>query len=139
MTASWVRNYCLSLPGVTENIQWGNDLLFKIGGKMFVVTGLEPDQTGLSLKCTPETFSELTAQVDITPSKYLARAHWVSIQSANVLPREELKRLIRTSYQLVFDKLPRKTQASIQGTGNTSAVRKPAHATGTRKAKPPRD
>jgi predicted DNA-binding protein (MmcQ/YjbR family) len=95
-------------------IQWGSDLLFKIGGKMFAVTGLEPGQTGLSLKCTPEKFAELTELPGITPSKYLARAHWVSIKSADVLPREELKRLIQESYRLVFEKLPRKAQASLQ-------------------------
>ena len=126
MTDEWVRNYCLSLPGVTENIQWGSDLLFKIGSKMFVVTGLEPGQKGLSLKCTPECFSELTAQPDITPSKYLARAHWVSIKSADVLPQEELKQLIRKSYELVFEKLPKKTQASIQKQPKVPAAKKRA-------------
>ena len=126
MTDEWVRNYCLALPGVTENIQWGSDLLFKIGGKMFVVTGLEPGQKGVSLKCSPESFSELTAQTGITPSKYLARAHWVSIQSADGLPREKLKQLIQKSYQLVFEKLPKKTQASIQSQPKVSPAKKRA-------------
>ena len=36
-----LRRYCLSLPHATEGIQWGSDLLFRIGGKMFAVVALE--------------------------------------------------------------------------------------------------
>ena len=42
MDAEWLRRLCLSFPGTTEQIQWGYDLLFKVGGKMFAVTPLEP-------------------------------------------------------------------------------------------------
>ncbi len=30
-----IRDYCLSLPATTKKIQWGADLVFKIGGKMY--------------------------------------------------------------------------------------------------------
>ena len=30
-----IRKFCLSLPHATEGIQWEDDLLFRIGGKMF--------------------------------------------------------------------------------------------------------
>ena len=43
MDVEWLRNICLAFPGATEQIQWGNDLLFKVGGKMFAVTPLEPE------------------------------------------------------------------------------------------------
>ena len=56
-----VRHYCLSFPHVTENVQWGNDLVFKIGGKMFAITVLEgAAKYCLSFKCTPEEYGELT-------------------------------------------------------------------------------
>ena len=35
MDVEWLRKICLSLPGTTEQVQWGNDLLFKVHGKMF--------------------------------------------------------------------------------------------------------
>ena len=38
----WVRKYCMSLPHVTEQVQWQIDLVFKIGGKMFAIVVLEP-------------------------------------------------------------------------------------------------
>jgi len=42
MNRDWVRNYCLSLPHATEQVQWKIDLVFKIGGKMFTTLALEP-------------------------------------------------------------------------------------------------
>ena len=37
MTLEQIRGFCTSLPHVTEKIQWGDDLVFKVGGKMFCV------------------------------------------------------------------------------------------------------
>jgi len=47
MNIDQLRKLCLSFPGATEQIQWGDDLLFKVGGKMFAVTRLEPPRSGL--------------------------------------------------------------------------------------------
>ena len=38
MAVDFVRGVCGKLPHVTEQVQWGADLVFKIGGKMFAVT-----------------------------------------------------------------------------------------------------
>src|SRR6266436_6749340 len=62
-----VRAYCLSFPHATENVQWGNDLVFKIAGKMFAVGVLEgASKYCLSLKCTEEKFAELIEQGSLT-------------------------------------------------------------------------
>jgi len=123
MNVDWLREVCLSFPGATEQIQWGNDLLFKVGGKMFAITPLEPASVFLSFKTSPETFVELTERVDIIPAPYLARAQWVALQTKDALPAEELARLLRESYDMVFAKLPRK----VRGTAIAakSAARKP--------------
>ena len=63
-----VRKFCLSMPHAKESIQWGNDLLMKVGGKMFAVMALEPSSVWLSVKCTPEDFAELTERPSIIPA-----------------------------------------------------------------------
>jgi len=40
MDIDWIREYCLALPHTTEKVQWGNDLVFKIGEKMYAVVAL---------------------------------------------------------------------------------------------------
>src|SRR6266478_6966166 len=115
MNVDQLREICLSFPGATEQIQWGNDLVFKVGGKMFAVTPLEPAPVCLSFKASPENFAELTERPNIIPAPYLARAQWVALQTRDALPENELERLLRDSYDMVFAKLPRKTREAVCG------------------------
>ena len=108
------RAHCLSFPHVTENVQWGNDLVFKIAGKMFAVTVLEgASKYCLSFKCTPEKFAELGEQDGIAPAPYAARYHWVALEQFNALSEKELKSLLRNAYELVLAKLPKKLRAQL--------------------------
>ncbi|HEY2934637.1 MAG TPA: MmcQ/YjbR family DNA-binding protein [Acidobacteriota bacterium] len=68
MDIEMIRRYCLSLPHATEDIQWGSDLLFRIGGKIFAVIDMSGEQAGgVSFKCDPETFAELIETEGIRP------------------------------------------------------------------------
>jgi predicted DNA-binding protein (MmcQ/YjbR family) len=113
MNVDWLRDLCLSFPGATEQIQWGYDLVFKVGGKMFAVTPLEPAPVCLSFKACPENFAELTERPHIIPAPYLARAQWVALQTRDALPSEELARLLRDSYDMIFAKLPKKAREAL--------------------------
>jgi predicted DNA-binding protein (MmcQ/YjbR family) len=113
MNVDWLREVCLSFPGATEQIQWGNDLLFKVGGKMFAVTPLEPAPICLSFKASPENFADLTERPNIIPAPYLARAQWVALETRDALPRDELAHLLRESYDLVFAKLSKKSKDTL--------------------------
>jgi predicted DNA-binding protein (MmcQ/YjbR family) len=113
MDVEWLRKTCLAFPGATEQIQWGNDLLFKVGGKMFAITPLEPAPVCLSFKASSENFAELTERVDIIPAPYLARAQWVALQTRDALAADELARLLRQSYDMVFAKLPKKAREAV--------------------------
>jgi predicted DNA-binding protein (MmcQ/YjbR family) len=123
----WVRRFCLALAGATEQVQWGADLVFKVGGKMFAVMPLEPGGPGredwpwLSLKCTPEEFAELTERPGVRPAAYLARAKWISLESEQTLGRAEAERLLRKSYELVVAKLPKRLREKIAKGGSAKA------------------
>jgi predicted DNA-binding protein (MmcQ/YjbR family) len=111
MSFDSIREYCLSLPYVTEDVQWDNDLLLRIGNKMFTVLALDAAAPyRISFKCTPE---ELTEQDDIDPAPYVARYHWVAMKRLDALPQAELKRLIKDSYEMVKGKLPKKLLAQL--------------------------
>ena len=113
MDAEWLRKLCLSFPGTTEQIQWGYDLLFKVGGKMFAITPLEPAPVCLSFKASPEKFAELTERQYIIPAPYLARAQWVALQTRDAVAHDELAGLLRESYEMILAKLPKKMQEVI--------------------------
>ena len=113
MDASWVRDLCLSFPSVTEHMIWGNDLTFKVGGKMFAHAVLEPAPVWLSFKTSPDNFFELTERPNVIPAPYLARAKWIALETKDALSSAELSALIRESYDLVVAKLPKKMRDSL--------------------------
>jgi predicted DNA-binding protein (MmcQ/YjbR family) len=115
MNIESARSYCLSFPHATEKVQWGNDLVFKIGGKMFAVVVLEgASKYCLSFKCAPEKFSELIEQDGIDPAPYSARYFWVALERFDALSETELKSLLRKSYDLVFEKLTKKVRLQLE-------------------------
>jgi predicted DNA-binding protein (MmcQ/YjbR family) len=113
MNIDWVQSYCMSLPHATESVQWGNDLVLKINGKMFAVVVLEPAKVWLSFKCSPEEFAQLMERPGIIPAPYSARYHWVALETEDALTVSELKTLLRRSYDLVVEKLPKKARAAL--------------------------
>jgi len=121
----WVRDLCLSFPNATEQVTWGADLTFRISGKIFAVTVLEPAKVWLSFKCSAENFAELTERAGIIPAPYMARAQWVALETRDALSKEELAALLRESYDLVFAKLPRKTREALLQPTRSRAKRKP--------------
>lgn len=113
MKQSALRKICNSLPGATENIQWGEDRVFKIGGKMFACSGIERDSK-YSFKVDADRFLELTDLVGVVPAPYLARAKWIQIDP-NVceLPDAEIETLVRESYAMVLGKLSKRLKAEL--------------------------
>ncbi len=115
MPAEMVRRVCLGLPAVTESLQWGEHLVFKVGGKIFAMANLEGGGNRLSFKCTVEEFTELIEMEGIIPAPYLARAYWVSLETWDALPAKEITVRLRRAYDLIHDRLPRKIRMEIHG------------------------
>lgn len=113
MNIAWVRAHCMALPHTTEEILWGDDLVFKIGGKMYAGMPLSPERVRLSFKCTPEEFAELTERPNIIPAPYAARNHWVALEKMDALARSEIQGYLRKSYDLVFARLTKKLQMEL--------------------------
>lgn len=119
MDAERLRAYLLSLPDVTETMQWGDNLVYwvgdkAIGGKMFALASLEPDHGAvLSFAAGPERFAELVELEGVFPAPYLARAHWVAVERWDTLNAAELKDLLRRARDLIHNKLPQRTKAVL--------------------------
>ena len=133
MDVGTIRSLCLAMPHVTEHVQWGESLVFKIGrqalgdgAKLFAIAGLDPARQYICFKCTPEEFAELIEIEGIIQAPYMARSHWVSSVDLDALPFGELKQRLERSYQLIFDKFPKTRQALIRGDASPTARAKKA-------------
>ena len=110
MNVDSIRKYCLSFPRATENLQWGDDLCFKVGGKIFAVLSLGAVPQAVCFKCTAEKFAELCEQDGIRPAPYVGRYKWVLLKQLNLLPDSEIRDLIRQSYEMVASKARARTK-----------------------------
>jgi predicted DNA-binding protein (MmcQ/YjbR family) len=114
MNEAALRKLVAAWPAVEAGIKWDDDLVFTVAGKMFCVTCIRGSHKGsISFKVEDERFLEFTGRPGFIPAPYMARAHWVQIATAKVLPPAELRELIRRSYELVRAKLPKKTQHAL--------------------------
>lgn len=114
MSIDDIKSVCEKLPGVTEDVKWGADLCFCVAKKMFCVTGLEQHPVSVSFKVTDEEFDEVSARKGFRPADYVARYKWVTVNDINTVPKKELEKFIRQSYELVKAKLPKKERDKLQ-------------------------
>ena len=109
----WIREFCLSLPDVTEDMPWGDDLCFKVRGKIFTGAVLSDGRfPRITLKCSPETIHELLEIEGIVRAPYVGRYDWIQLANSNVLPADELEALTRRSYDSVAARAPKKKTSS---------------------------
>lgn len=114
MNIEELRDYCLARPGVTEGFPFGEDtLVFKVGGKMFLLTGLS-QANSFNVKCDPELAVELREQhPEVQPGYHMNKKLWNTVYMDGALNDKQLFEMIDHSYNLVFAGLPKKIQAEI--------------------------
>jgi predicted DNA-binding protein (MmcQ/YjbR family) len=124
MDIAAIRQYCLKFPHATENVQWGEDLCFKVDGKLFAVAAIEMVPQRISFKCTPENFAALCERDGIIPAPYLARAYWVHLERLSALPDAELRAALAESYRLVWERLPKRRREELESLAAKAPRRK---------------
>jgi predicted DNA-binding protein (MmcQ/YjbR family) len=114
MNIEELRDYCLQKPAVTEDFPFGDQtLVFKIGGKIFLLIGLEQGNR-FNVKCDPERAVELREQYDaIIPGYHMNKKHWNTVYMDGTLKRSTLYELIDHSYELVLNSLPKNQRELI--------------------------
>ncbi|MEX2220083.1 MAG: MmcQ/YjbR family DNA-binding protein [Phycisphaerales bacterium] len=116
--------FCRSLPGATEDIKWGDNLVFSVGGKMFAGFQVEGGWP-VGFPCSDEDFEALTARPGIIPAPYAARFGWVSVREDGALSQAEAKRFLSGAYGIVLAKLPKRAREAIgaaaRGAGSSGA------------------
>ena len=115
MTARALRRLCLSFRGAVEEFPFGPETsVFKVGGKMFALSGLERRPLHVSLKCEPDLADQLRrAHEAINPGYHLNKRHWNTVTLDGSLPDDMVRDLIEDSYDLVVAGLPRAKRTAL--------------------------
>jgi len=101
----------MALPGATMNVQWGDDHIYKVGGKMFA--GTDGGYSNISYKATDIAFEALTGTGRARAAPYMARAKWVMFDDLAALDADEVRGWLATSHELVAGKLTKKARLEL--------------------------
>ena len=114
MIAEEIREYCLAKKGVTEGFPFNETtLVFKVGGKMFLLMALDTQPLVFSAKNKEDYNQELREKYyQISGAYHMNKTHWNSIICEGLKP-EFIKKLIDDSYQLVYDSLSKKLKEEV--------------------------
>lgn len=115
MNVDEIRDYCLSKNNVTEDMPFGESVLvFRIGGKIFLLTDIEAETISINLKCDPARSLELRETYpDIKPGYHMNKKHWNTVVCDGSLSRSMLLELIDHSYDLIFSSLSAKVRQEL--------------------------
>jgi predicted DNA-binding protein (MmcQ/YjbR family) len=109
MTPKAFEAACLALPAATLTVQWGDSRVFKVGGKMFAVIGLNRDEAtpAYNFKASDMAFELLVEHGLARPAPYLQRAKWVRLISPDALSNDDIKAYLGQAHALVAARLTR--------------------------------
>jgi len=115
MNPEELRTYCLSKPGVEECFPFDNEtLVFKVGGKMFLLCSLESNPLSFNVKCEPEKACKLREKYDfVKPGYHMNKKHWNTVVCEPTASKKFLFDLIDDSYYLIIQSLPAKLKSQI--------------------------
>ena len=118
MNIEELRDYCLSLPGTTEDFPFDAEtLVFKVGGKMYLLTGLD-GPFSINVKCDPERAVTLREQYPaVRPGYHMNKVHWNTVDVDGSVNDALLKEWIQHSYQLVRQSLPKAVRIKLEAGG----------------------
>ena len=107
MNAESLREYCLTKPGAEETFPFGPDtIVYKVGGKVFLITGLDSEELRFNVKCDPEKAIELREEFScVLPGYHMNKKHWNTIVVDGSVSIKQLKVWIDHSYELVANSL----------------------------------
>ncbi|MDR0970382.1 MAG: MmcQ/YjbR family DNA-binding protein [Lentimicrobiaceae bacterium] len=114
MNIEELRNYCISKPYVEECFPFDETtLVFKVGGKMFLLTDLDGDLY-MIIKAKPESVIErIERYSDTDEGFHMNKKHWIRVRLENNLDIKRIENWIDESYRLVFDSLPKRKREEL--------------------------
>lgn len=106
-----LRDYCLSMEGVTEKTPFGkfarrfdSVLVFYIQDHMFCMTDMD-DFTSVTVKAAPEEIEEIKINhYSACSHRNMSERHWIQLNLNGDIPDREIYDLVRRSYEIVKDK-----------------------------------
>lgn len=117
MNIEELRDYCLSIDGVTEKTPFGkfarrfdSVLVFYILDHMFCLTDMD-DFASVTVKAEPEVIEELKmTRSSVSSHRNMSERHWIQLNLNGDIADREIYDLVKRSYEIVKAKYTRTTR-----------------------------
>ena len=111
-----IREYCLAKKEVEESFPFGETtLVFKVRGKIFLLTGLDSPVLQFNVKCDPEQAIEWREQyAAVQPGYHMNKKLWNTVIVDGSIPARVVRGMIDDSYRLVVQSLPKKLREGLE-------------------------
>ena len=115
MDLETIRSYCLRKKGVTEDFPFDEEtLVFKVLGKMFLLTNINDAEISVNLKCNPELAIELREKYESVQAGYhMNKKMWNTVAYTGEFPEKEFLQMIDHSYDEVVKGFTKKLQQEL--------------------------
>lgn len=115
MTIEEIRDYCLNKKGVTEEFPFDEEtLVFKVLGKVFLLTDINSVEISVNLKCEPELAIELRERYDsVKPGYHMNKKMWNTVTINGEFSDTDFYKMIDHSYDEVVKKMTKKLQQEL--------------------------
>ena len=117
-----IRNHCLGKQGaITEDFPFGEEVLvFRVFGKIFLLTNVLEFPLKLNLKCDPEKAIELRERYeDVRPGYHMNKRLWNTVTVGGDVGEQLVLELIDHSYDETVKKLPLKLQKKLAASAHS--------------------
>lgn len=114
-----VETFCLQLPGTSYDFPFGEDIMvFRVMGKIFLLTGIYNVPLGLNLKAEPEQALVWREQYDaVKPGYHMNKKHWNTVNLDGSISSELIREMILHSYERVKSGLTKKQKEELESLG----------------------
>jgi predicted DNA-binding protein (MmcQ/YjbR family) len=115
MNVADIREYCLKKKGVTEEFPFDKEtLVFKVMGKMFLLTNINDADVSVNLKCNAGKAIELRERyTSVQPGYHMNKTYWNTVTWLDEFSENEFYEMIDHSYDEVVNGLTGKLQKEL--------------------------
>ncbi len=115
MDIETIREYCLRKKEAVESFPFGEEtLVFKVRGKIFLLTGLNNPELQFNVKCDPEKAIEWRERFTaVQPGYHMNKKMWNTVTVDGSISAKLLRDMIDDSYNLIVQSLPKKDREEL--------------------------
>lgn len=115
MNLEEIRTYCLKKKAVTEDFPFDDEtLVFKVLGKLFLLTNINDIEISVNLKCEPSLAIELREKYTSVEAGYhMNKKYWNTVRYDGEFSEREFYNMIDHSYKEVVKNMSKKMREEL--------------------------